>query len=309
MGTQIGSNEVSFGLVWTGSIDDARRAEALGVDALWCGGHIAFRSPTHEPLMRLAQLAAITERVAIGTSIAILPLYHPVIVAKQVADLDQVTAGRVLLGVGAGGDWPPEFEACQVPLGDRGRRMNEQIDVIRTLWQGGSEHPGPLFPFSGVRIDSPATVGGPPIVVAGRKLPAVRRAAMRGDGWMPYLYSPRRYAESVATIRETAHAAERSLDRFRWMVFGFVLLDRDGAAARRRAADILSRRYGRDVTEMVSRIAITGTPDEVAEQLVEFVDAGARHLILAPLDMEDRASVETLLTDVAPAVRAATTRN
>lgn len=297
-----------FGMVWTGESADVAAAEALGVDSLWCGGHISFRSPTHEPLVRLAQLAALSTTVTIGTSIAILPLYPPVIVAKQVADLDRATGGRVVFGVGAGGDWPPEFEACQVPLAGRGARMDESIDVIRGLWNGRGDHPGPLFPLCGATIDQPARPGGPPIVVAGRKPPAMRRAALRGDGWMPYLFSARRYAESVTTIRETASAAGRDLTGFEWMAFVFVHVDRDGDRARRRAAEVLSVRYGRDVTDFLTRVAVAGDPDEVGQRLAEYVGAGARHVVLAPIDTGDAAgaatTVELLFGSVVPSLRA-----
>src|SRR5262245_60559290 len=147
-------------------------------------------------MMQLARLSALTERVRIGTSILLLPLYAPAIVAKQVADLDRATGGRVTLGVGIGGEYPQEFRACQVPVAERGRRTDEAIPLLRALWSGEERtHDGRYYPMDAVRIHPPpAQRGGPPIVVAGRREPAMRRAARLGDGWMPYLYSARRYA-------------------------------------------------------------------------------------------------------------------
>ena len=87
-----------------------------------------------------------------------------------------------------------------------------------------------------VKIDpAPARPGGPPIVIAGRKEPAMRRAALLGDGWMPYLYSPRRYASSVERIRQIADEAGRDLRLFDWYAFIFVNIDRDGRRARQEA--------------------------------------------------------------------------
>ena len=296
---------VRIGLVWTGDASFVTAAEAAGVDSLWVGGHIAFRNPSPEPVIRLAQLAALTTRVTIGTSIVILPLYMPAVLAKQVGDLDRMTGGRVVLGIGVGGDFPPEFSACQVPLVGRGQRADEAIGVIRRLWTGAPvDHDGPLFPMQGVRMEPTSSPGGPPIVVAGRQPVAMRRAAALGDGWMPYLYSPRRYAASRTTIEELAAAAGRDLTGFEWMSFSFVHVDGDGGRARRDAADILSGRYGSDMTELLDRVAVVGDPDEVAGQLDDLVAAGARHLVLAPLSGGERIEVAEQLLAITPALGA-----
>src|SRR4029453_1954028 len=109
------------------------------------------------------------------------------------------------LGIGVGGDRPEEFAALHVPMGERGRRADEAMGLLRRLWTGEPvSHDGPAYPMTDVPLaPPPAQPGGPPIVVAGRKPPAMRRAARLGDGWMPYLYSPRRYAASVQPIRAT----------------------------------------------------------------------------------------------------------
>ena len=161
--------------------------EALPIDSLWVGGHVASRNPTPEAMVQLARLAAVSSRVRIGTSILLLPLYPPAIVAKQIADLDRLTGGRVTLGVGVGGEYEQEFRACGVPLEERGRRTNEAIPLLRRLWTAQEiSHPGPLFPMEAVKIHpAPVQSGGPPIIVAGRQEVAMRRAARLGDGWMP----------------------------------------------------------------------------------------------------------------------------
>jgi Luciferase-like monooxygenase len=110
---------LTFGVVPGAGIDAEHlaRLEDLPIDALWMGGHVASPNPSPEVMMALAVLGARTRRVRIGTSILLLPLYAPAIVAKQVADLDNLTGGRVTLGVGIGGEYPGEFRACQVPIG------------------------------------------------------------------------------------------------------------------------------------------------------------------------------------------------
>ena len=290
----------------TGDAAMVAEAEALGADALWVGGHISSPNPGVEPMAWLHRLAGQTERIPIGSAVLLLPLYPPALVAKQVADLDRITGGRVVLGVGVGGEYPAEFSAVQVPLAERGRRTDEAIPLIRRLWSGDPvDSPGPFFPMTGVTLQPPPlTPGGPPIVVAGRQAPAMRRAALLGDGWMPYMYSPRRYAESVTTIRGLAADAGRDLTGFRWIAYVPVCADDDGARARREAAAFLGGTYRQDFEAMVDRIAAVGTPTEVSGRLRAYVDAGADELVLLPC-RRDPEQLQLLLTTVAAAVRAA----
>src|SRR5580692_9615872 len=109
-------SELKIGLVAPADPARASALEQWPIDSLWVGGHVASPNPSPEALMGLARLSATTERVKIGTSILLLPLYSPAIVAKQVADLDRATGGRVILGVGVGGEYPQEFRACGVPM-------------------------------------------------------------------------------------------------------------------------------------------------------------------------------------------------
>ena len=174
-------------------------------------------------MVSLARLSAVTERVQIGTSILLLPLYPPAIVAKQIADMDRATNGRIILGIGVGGEYPQEFRACGVPVKERGRRTDEIIPLLRRLWTAEDvTHDGPYYPMEDVKIHpAPAQHGGPPIVVAGRQEAAMRRAARLGDGWFPYLYSARRYAASVATVRQIRGGTRPRTRRFRLVRLGF----------------------------------------------------------------------------------------
>jgi alkanesulfonate monooxygenase SsuD/methylene tetrahydromethanopterin reductase-like flavin-dependent oxidoreductase (luciferase family) len=257
--------------------------EALPVDSVWQGGHVLPPSATGEAITRLALMTAWTERVRVGTAVLVLPLYHPVVVAKQLADLDARSGGRVTVGVGAGGDFAEEFAAVGVPVAERGRRTDEGIDALRELWSGDRLRPvGPMQP------------GGPPIVVAGRKEAAMRRAAQRGDGWMPYLVSADAYARSVAAIGEVA-------DDFEWCLYLYCSIRADGDRAREDVRSFLGRAYGDKDPAMLDRIAPAGTPDEVAAKVQAYVDAGARHVIVAPAAHEDTLEVVRLAaTEVLP---------
>lgn len=302
------STELRIGVVATGDRREAEQLEARPVDSLWIGGHIASTNPSPEVIVGLTRLAAVTERVTVGSSILLLPLYPPALVAKQIADLDRATGGRVVLGVGVGREYPQEFRAVGVPIVERGRRTDEIIPLLRQLWTADEiTYAGRYYPMDAVRIHpAPAQTGGPPIVVAGRKEPAMRRAALLGDGWFPYLYSPRRYAESVATITCTAATAGRELSGFQWCVWVFVNVDDDGDSAREQAATAMGGTYRQDFRTMVDRVAAAGTAPEVAARLCEFYDAGARHFVFAPAAPPERRShvVDRLFAEVIPALRA-----
>jgi probable F420-dependent oxidoreductase len=295
---------LSFGVMAGAPDSDVEHLESLPIASLWVGGHVASRNPSPEAMVALTWLAARTERVRVGTAILLLPLYPPAIVAKQIADLDRATNGRVVLGVGVGGEYPAEFEACGIPIEERGARTDEAIPLLRRLWSAEPvTHAGRFLAFDGVRIH-PAPVQGPslPIVVAGRQPVAMRRAARVGDGWMPYLYSPRRYADSVAVIRETAAADGRDLGGFEWFAFVFVNIDDDGDRARQDAAAFLGGTYSKgDFAAMIDRVAAAGTVDEVTATLQAFVDAGARHLVFTPMVRGNpRPLLDRLVAEVLP---------
>lgn len=302
------AGRLAFGFMCSPGSDPIDELEALPIDSLWVGGHVASPNPTPEAMMQLARLSAMTRRVRIGTAILLLPLYPPVVVAKQVADLDVASGGRVTLGVGVGGEYPKEFEACGVPIAERGSRTDEAIPLIRRLWSGEPvRHDGWYAAFDGVRIHpAPSRPGGPPIVVAGRQPVAMRRAARLGDGWMPYLYSARRYAESVVAIRQQAAENGRDLSRFEWFAFVFVNVAEHADSARRELASYLGVTYRQDFDAMVDRVAVAGSQAQVVDKLTAFADAGVRHFIFAVASREERSRrriVDTLVGRIMPQLR------
>jgi probable F420-dependent oxidoreductase len=302
------TTEFSVGFVCQPERSFVDTCEALPIDSLWVGGHVASANPSPEAMVQLARLAALTSRVRIGTSILLLPLYPPAIVAKQVADLDAATGGRVTLGVGVGGEYPQEFRACQIPLSERGARADEAIPLLRRLWTGEEQsHAGRYYTMQEVRIHPPPVQPkGPPIIVAGRKERAMQRAVSLGDGWMPYLYSARRYADSVQTIRRLAAEATRDLVEFEWFAFVFVNVHDDGETAKEEAAEFLGGTYRQDFRSMLPHIAVAGSPEEVVAGLAEFVQAGATHLVFTPATRSRSNTVALRLADeIVPRVRAA----
>jgi probable F420-dependent oxidoreductase len=245
--------DLQFGVsIRATDIDHVTAIEALGFDSVWTGEHMLFHGPVSDGLITLAAFAGRTSRLKIGSAINLLPLRPPVVVAKAVSTLDIVSQGRFIFGVGVGGEFPQEFEACGVPHRERGRRANEAIEICRRLWtEDHVTYAGKIFQLHDVTmLPKPVQPGGPPIIVSGRSEAAIRRAALLGDGYMPYLFT------AVGETHEEAH---------------------------RVAVEHLSRRYNQPFENLVERYCALGTPEECVERLQRFVDAGARHFILSPL--------------------------
>jgi alkanesulfonate monooxygenase SsuD/methylene tetrahydromethanopterin reductase-like flavin-dependent oxidoreductase (luciferase family) len=139
--------------------------------------------------------------------------------------------------------------------------------------------------------------GGPPLLVSGRKPPAMRRAARLGNGWMPYLMSPDAYARSVRVIEDEARSVGRDLRDFEWMMYLYCSVRADGDQARDDVARFLGGAYGDRPAAMLDRIAPSGTPEEVAARLQEYVDAGVRSFIISPATTEDTLQVVTLAAE------------
>ncbi|MFJ2830088.1 TIGR03619 family F420-dependent LLM class oxidoreductase [Streptomyces sp. NPDC087263] len=159
-----------------GVLETARTAERLGFDHLIASSHVLAGDlgVTPDPLVLLSAIVGATDRIRVVTSVLILPLYNPVVLAHQAATLDRVSGGRFTLGAGAGWD-AKEFAAVGSSLAGRGRRMDEQLAVMRELWEDRAE---------GMRLGvRPRTPGGPEVWIGGESDAALRRALRYGDGW------------------------------------------------------------------------------------------------------------------------------
>jgi probable F420-dependent oxidoreductase len=286
----------------------ARRVEDLGYDSLWTGDHIAFHNPLYESLTLLATYAAITRRVKLGTAVYLLALRHPTVAAKITSTLDVLSGGRLIFGVGVGGENPKEFEACGVPHNERGARVTEGIEVVRTLWRDApAGFKGRFTQFEGVSIDpKPVQKPTPPIWVGGRSDAALRRAGRQGDGWVSYVVQPARYAQSLEKIRATAAQAGRSLDGFTAAHLVFITVGRDYERAEKTWVERLSRRYNQDFSPLARKYGVIGTPAQCAEQLQRFAEAGCAYFLMNPicgLD-EEREQLEVIAAEILPRFRA-----
>ncbi|MEM9621494.1 MAG: TIGR03619 family F420-dependent LLM class oxidoreductase [Pseudomonadota bacterium] len=170
-------------------------AEELGFASVWVNHHVLNvgyvrdrlgDQPYQDALVMLTWLAAQTSRVQLGTSVLVMPYLHPMVLAKQLATLDQLCGGRLVIGLGAG-SLPEENAALGAPYTDRGAYCNEFIQVLRLMWTGQPvSFAGQFFNFDSV-VSSPRPLQqpNPPLVIGGNRPPALRRVAQLGDGWHP----------------------------------------------------------------------------------------------------------------------------
>jgi probable F420-dependent oxidoreductase len=191
----------------------AALAERLGYDSLWAGEHVVVPSPRVapspmepdepmlDPLVALAYLAAGTERVKLGTGVIVLPQRNPLVLAKQVASLDVLCGGRLVLGIGVA-YLEPEMRAIGVPMEGRGARADEYLAAMRSLWEEEApSYSGRYVEFEGVDAH-PRPVQRPlPVVVGGHTRAAHRRAARSADGWYGFMMGLRAMAEQRELMR------------------------------------------------------------------------------------------------------------
>jgi probable F420-dependent oxidoreductase len=279
-------------------------AERLGYDSLWVGDHVAFPMPILDPLLQLAQAAAHARTLSLGTGVYLLPLRHPVLVAKQIATLDLLCEGRLIFGVGVGGEFPREYQACGVPVRERGARLSEAIPLLRRLWTGEPvTHEGRFHRFPEVRLQPrPAQPGGPPIWCGGRNPAALERIGRMGDGWISYVVTPEMYRDGLERIARCAESAGRRLSRFGSAHLLFARIDDDRERALDVATEHLSQRYAMDFRKAAARYAALGRPADVAAKLAAFFASGVRHFVLDLVgpSAERDAQLERFARDVRP---------
>jgi probable F420-dependent oxidoreductase len=272
---------------WLPTIDEMRMLVELvdrsGYDSLWVGDHVSFPLAIFDPLLQIAQAAVVSRRLQFGTAVYLLPLRHPTPVAKQVATIDHLTEGRFIFGVGIGGEFPKEYEACGVPVGERGARLTEGIAVLRKLWSGEAvSHAGRFFRFDGVTMQPPPRQGDRlPIWCGGRSDAALGRVGRLTDGWMSYVVTPDMYRQGLEKIAAAAADAGRRFEHG----FGTAhLLFASVAETYEKALDAatvsLSQRYAMDFRKAAQRYCALGPPAEIAESIRRFYEVGVRHVIL-----------------------------
>ena len=294
------------------TVRPARWMEDLGYEYFSAGEHFMRGNPpgpTHAALPVLAVAAGATDQMRVLSSIILTPFYHPLVLARTTATLDAASGGRLTLGVGVGGEFPVEFEAAGLRVNQRGRRTDECLEVMRKLWTGEKvTFSGRHFQLTDAMINpAPVQKPNPPVWVSGRRDAAMARAAKFGDGWMPYFYDAPRYRDSVGKIKGFAAEAGRDISGFQWAHFPYIAIYPTEQQAAEVAAEQLGGRYlyGGEFLDIVRKYCLLGTVENCIEQLQEYIDAGARHIIFSiSCPWEDRERhLETIAKELIPHFR------
>jgi probable F420-dependent oxidoreductase len=259
----------------------ARHAEQCGFESFFTTEHIALYpgvtlgrmpiapdTPIADPLEVLSFVAGVTERLILGTSVLLLPFHQPVVLAKRLATIDQLSRGRMrLFGIGVGA-LAKEAEAAGVDFHTRGRRADEAIDVLRLLWAGdanGVSFDGEFYSFTDLcSYPKPYQASTLPIHVGGSSSAAARRAGLRGDGYFPGggINDEQRRAQ-LALMRESARAAGRDADALEYTRWGNTAMTPDEVAAL--------------AGEGVTRLIVSPTTADLAEQKKELSAFAGQH--------------------------------
>jgi alkanesulfonate monooxygenase SsuD/methylene tetrahydromethanopterin reductase-like flavin-dependent oxidoreductase (luciferase family) len=261
-------------------VESARLAEEAGFDAVWVGDHLHMPSPNYDSVVALSAVAATTERVKLGFGVMLLGLRQPAWAAKQLTTIDALAPGRLLLGVGVGGEFPEEFEALGLSTKRRGRLLDEALDVLPDWLEGRS---APAL--------EPAISALPPIWVGGRSDAALARAARVGAGWLSNWMSPDRMRERGEALAALAAVEDRPRPALGTTLS--VHVDADEGRARQRASTYTEAMYGMPF-ERVEKYTTVGSAERVAAQIAAYADAGVEEFVLTPLTGDPLPQIERL---------------
>jgi alkanesulfonate monooxygenase SsuD/methylene tetrahydromethanopterin reductase-like flavin-dependent oxidoreductase (luciferase family) len=262
--------------------DAAARAESLGLDSVWAGDHLFFHRPNIEALVALAVAAGSTSRIGLGTGVLLPALREPVVLAKQLTSLHAASGGRLLLGIGVGGEFPAEWEAVGIDPAERGARTDEVIDLVMGAFTGKAvDHTSAHY-----QVQTPPMVPAhsepPPVWVGGRADAALRRAARVGRGWLTVWTSARRMEEAIAQFEGTG---------VRPALLVFTSFGDSATAVSEQSELFVNGHYGLPLSAM-ERYIVGGPPAAVAESLAPYRELGVRDFVIYPLDPDPSSRYE-----------------
>jgi len=290
-------------------VDYGIRMEQLGFDSLWVWDHVLLgvepNFPIVESLTLLTAIGARTSKIKLGTGILVLPMRNPVILAKQLASMDQLTDGRLLMGM-ASGWYRREFDAVGVPFEQRGKIMDENLDIMTRLWTEDvvkgewSRHKIP----AGVMYPKPVQKPRPPILIGGYVDRVLKRAAITGDGWLTYFYRADSFAKSWAKIRDFAKEGGKDPDSLLNANQLPICIGKSRADVESKMMEWLTKEWDfASWSDSTKDSAIMGTVDECVAQLKEHLAVGTQKLIFVPYKYET-SQIETIAKEIIPRLKA-----
>ena len=286
----------------------AETAERIGYASVWVGDSITSK-PRLEPMAVMAALAARTHRVKIGTAVMLNALRHPVHLAHSIATIDNISDGRIILGLGAGRSnnqmFVDEHAAVGVPIEERAARMEESIDVLRKLWtEDDVSNPDGFYPLSGMTLE-PRPVQQPvPIWLSSNWVQrGLKRVAAQGDGWITNVPSTEMFTKCWDRIEEKGQELSRDVSRIpRALYISVNLNDEDEALAE---GDGFMRSYYGIPYEVVSKqlLCVFGPAQKAIDVIKRYKEAGANYFIVRFASPNQMQQLEKFTELVVPSLK------
>ena len=289
-------------------LDLAERAEALGFDSVWVGDSVLAR-PRFEPLTTLAAVAARTRRMQLGTAVLLPMLRHPVLLANEVASLDHVSEGRLILGVGIGGNAPAvarEFTACGVSIKRRIGLFEESLALLRRLWtEPQVTFEGRYFQVQSVQLGlRPLQKSGVPLWVAGRVDNALRRVLRLGDGWLPISSSPEAFKADWQRLQVLGQELGRDARELHRCLYTTLNVNADVSQAEHELRAFIESYYGISYEEQATRNGLcAGSPEQCIAWLKAFIAAGAQTIVVRFGSSDQTGQLRRFAEEVLPYIR------
>ena len=286
----------------------AERAEELGYESLWVWDHILLGVdpcfPIIDSLTLLSAVAARTSKIKLGTGILVLPLRNPVVLAKQIASIDRISNGRLMLGMAAGW-YKREFDAVGVDFHQRGKIMDQNLDILNALLTDDLVT-GEFGPYNLRRArmyPKPVQRPRPPLLIGGYVNRVLKRAGVKGDGWLTYFYQPDAFAADWAKVCNFAEAAGKDpATLISCNQLPIVVGPRDKVEGPMN--EWLETEWDfASWSSSTPESAIMGTPEECVEQLQAHVETGVDRIIFVPYRYE-MEQVEAIAQDIIPKLKA-----
>ncbi|HUZ64105.1 MAG TPA: TIGR03619 family F420-dependent LLM class oxidoreductase [Acetobacteraceae bacterium] len=285
------------------------RVEELGYDSLWVWDHMLLgvdpNFPIIDSLTVLTGIAARTSRIKLGTGILVLPLRNPVTLAKQLSSIDQLSQGRLIMGM-ASGWYKREFDAVGIPFDKRGKIMDENLEILNRLWTEAKVDGEYMNHKISAAVMYPKPFQQPrmPILIGGYVDRVLQRAATVGDGWLTYFYQAADFAKSWAKIRDFAQAAGKDPAKLLNASQLPIMVGASRQAVEADMMDWLNREWDFPAHSDCSReSAIMGSVDECVAQLKEHRAAGVQKIIFVPYKYR-QDQVETIAREIIPRLKA-----
>lgn len=283
------------------------RVEELGYDSVWVWDHMLLgvepNFPIIDSLTTLTGIAARTKRIKIGTGILVLPLRNPVALAKQLSSMDQLSEGRLIMGM-ASGWYKREFDAMGIPFDKRGKLMDENLEIMRRLWT----EPSVSGDYTNHKISKAVMYPKPtqaeiPILIGGYVDRVLKRAATVGDGWLTYFYRPEDFKKSWDKI--IGFAKEGGKDPSKLMNASQlpIIVGSSKEAVRDEMLDWLNKEWDfPEHSDCTRESAIMGSVDDCVAQIREHLAVGVQKIIFVPYKYK-MDQVETIAREIIPRLR------